>query len=329
VDERSPSTRVARVSPPGESEVYLALQATGAPADLGPLAAKAEQLGFARLLVADHPGSSPDPFVALAAAAPRTQTLGLATYVVNAGVRDPWQVAVAAATLDQVSGGRFALGVGAGHTPAEWTLAGRELPGVGARVDRLYEFVEVTQRLLAGESVTFAGEHFRYDGAQLTVPLPAARIPVIIGGNGPRVLRLAGRAADIVSLTGFGRTLADGHDHAVRWSVDEIAARIAVVTAAARDRADAPQLEVLVQHLELTEHRESCAQALLDEGIQDLDLQTALNTPFLLFGTAEEIASQMRHWQQRLGITGFVIRPDALPAAASITDALQSADLEP
>jgi len=312
------------VSLAASSGIYLALQATGSLVDLPVLAERAEQLGFARLLVADHPGSSPDPFLALAAAAHRTRTLGLGTYVVNAGVREPWQVAVAAATLDQLSGGRFALGVGAGHTPAEWTLAGRGLPGVGARVDRLYEFVEVTTRLLAGEPVTFAGEHFRYDGAQLGSPRPESRIPVIIGGNGRRVLRLAGQTADIVSITGFGRTLPDGHDHAVRWSTDQIAERISVIAKAARDRADPPALEVLVQHLELTDRRRAAAQVLLDAAIEGLDIETALDTPFLLFGTPSEIASQMRHWQRRFGISGYVIRPNALPAAAQITHALRS-----
>jgi probable F420-dependent oxidoreductase len=310
------------VSPAGRSGIYLALQATGPVTDLPRLAARAEQLGFARLLVADHPGSRPDPFVTLASVASATSTLELGTYVVNAGIRDPWQVAVAATTLDQLSGGRFALGLGAGHTPAEWTLAGRAQASPGARVDRLHEFVEVTGRLLAGEPVTFYGEHFRYDGAQMISPRPLSPIPIIIGGNGRRVLQLAGRVADIVSMTGFGRTLADGHDHAVRWSTDQIAERVGVITAGAQKRDKPPQLEVLIQHLELTQNRTASAQRLLNTGIEGLDLPTALHTPFLLFGTPSQIVSQMRHWHQRFGVTGYVVRPDALPAAAQVIQAL-------
>jgi len=61
-----------------------------------------------------------DPCVVLAAAASATTRIGLGTYVLNAGIREPWQVASAVATLDALSGGRMHLGLGAGHVPAEW-----------------------------------------------------------------------------------------------------------------------------------------------------------------------------------------------------------------
>ena len=83
-------------------------------------ARRAEAAGFDTLLTADHPGSCATPFVALAAAAAVTTTIKLGSYVVNAGVREPMLLAADVATLDVVSGGRAVLGIGAGHTPAEW-----------------------------------------------------------------------------------------------------------------------------------------------------------------------------------------------------------------
>jgi hypothetical protein len=99
------------------------------------LARRAEEIGFEALYVADHPGSCAAPFVALAAAAAVTSRLRLGSYVANAGVREPILLAADVATLDVVSGGRAVLGLGAGHTPAEWAAVGKVRPGVRARID--------------------------------------------------------------------------------------------------------------------------------------------------------------------------------------------------
>src|SRR5680860_1196889 len=101
------------------------------------LAQWCEKSGFDALLAADHPGSSASPFVALAAAASVTSTLGLGSYVSNAGIREPVLLASDVATLDVVSHGRARLGLGAGHTPAEWGAVGRVRPSVAGRVRRL------------------------------------------------------------------------------------------------------------------------------------------------------------------------------------------------
>ena len=92
------------------------------------LARRAEGSGFDALYVADHLGATASPFTALAAAAGATSTLKLGTYVLNTGIRDPLSIASEAATLDVISHGRFMLGLGAGHTPAEWSMTGREYP---------------------------------------------------------------------------------------------------------------------------------------------------------------------------------------------------------
>jgi alkanesulfonate monooxygenase SsuD/methylene tetrahydromethanopterin reductase-like flavin-dependent oxidoreductase (luciferase family) len=266
--------------------------------------------------------------VALAAAAVRTDTIDLGTYVVNAGVREPWQVAVAAATVDRLSGGRFHLGIGAGHTPGSgsWPGAGPSLVASGSIC--LHEFVEVVARLLDGEAVTFTGEHFCCEAARIDSPRPVSRIPLTIGGNGRRVMRLAGQMADVVWMTGFVRTLADGHNHAVCWSLEDVAQRVADITGAASGRTQLPRIEVLVQHVEPTEDRRARAQGLVDSGIEGLDLDTALNTPFVLIGTPEEIAQQIHHWRERLAITSYVMRPDAINTAPLILHALQPNTLD-
>jgi probable F420-dependent oxidoreductase len=180
------------------------------------LAAEVEAAGFDGLYVADHPGSTPAPFVALAAAAGATERIQLGTCVLNAGVWNPVALASEAATLDVVSGGRAVLGIGAGHTPDEWTSTGRPYPSPGERVGRMIELVKATEALLRGDPVSRRGDHFTLIHATLSDPRPVRdRIPLLIGGNGTRLLRFAAQHADIVGVTGLGRTLADGHRHEV------------------------------------------------------------------------------------------------------------------
>src|SRR5690606_36768513 len=104
-----------------------------------------------------------------------------------------------AATVDGLSGGRLVLGLGAGHNAAEFVQAGLRYPPAGERVSRLEAVVEVLPRLLAGETV----DDDRLGLAGAATGLPPARPPLLVGGNGDRVLDLAGRRADAVGLVGF------------------------------------------------------------------------------------------------------------------------------
>lgn len=175
-------------------------------------ARRAEAAGFESLLVADHPGTCGAPFVALAAAAAVTTRIKLGSYVCNAGVREPMLLAADVATLDLVSGGRARLGLGAGHTPAEWAALGRVRPDTRSRVERCIAVAEATQGLLAGERVSIDTPQLTMRDAVLESPRPVQdRIPLTLGTANSRLLRWAGEHADVVSLTGFGRTLADRH----------------------------------------------------------------------------------------------------------------------
>jgi probable F420-dependent oxidoreductase len=189
------------------------------------------------LYVADHPGVTASPFAALAAAASVTSTLKLGTYVCNTGVRDPVTLASEAATVDVISDGRLILGLGAGHTPAEWTMNGLDYPSARARVGRPGETVDVLTWLLAGEVVAFDGQYVHTDSAYLMAPRPVqAKVPLLVGGNGKHLLCIAASPADIVSFTGAGRTLEDGHHHAVDWSAESIEERVAIVRDGVGDR---------------------------------------------------------------------------------------------
>jgi probable F420-dependent oxidoreductase len=255
------------------------------------LARRVEDLGFDALYVADHIGMTADPFAALAAAAAVTSTLRLGTYVLNAGVREPLFIASGAATVDALSGGRMILGIGAGHTPAEWTMLGRPYPSARERVQRL--------RAVVGE---------------LRAHLPdEQQIPLLIGGNGARVVQLAASEADIVGLAGLGRTLEDGYRHEARWSPAAIDEQVAIV----RETGRAVVLDALVQHFQMSDERAKVAEVLASR-VQGLTPADALAAPYALFGTVEQLGEELARHHDRWGFTSYVIRADAIDDAARV-----------
>jgi len=282
------------------------------------LARNAEKAGFEAFLVADHPGVTASPFVALATAAAATSRIALGTYVANLGVRDPLQLASDVATLDVVSRGRARLGVGAGHTPAEWTTTGRPYPTPEQRITRLIEATEVVQRVLAGETVTFRGVEIETNEAALHAPRPLqAHVPLLVGGNHRRLLEFAGAHADMVGIAGLGRTLEDGHQHTVRWSEADVDRTIATIREGARARPSPPSIDALVQHVEVTHDRQGAAQRLV-QLVPNLSPADALACPYVLIGSEAELAAEVRSHRERWGIDRFTVRADAFDVAARL-----------
>ncbi|WP_127128463.1 LLM class flavin-dependent oxidoreductase [Georgenia sp. SYP-B2076] len=278
-------------------------------------ARRAEELGFDALTAPDHPGAVAAPFVALAAAAAVTTRLGLGSYVTNGGVREPAHIAADVATLDVVSGGRARLGLGAGHTPAEWRAVGRERPDVAGRVARCIAVVEGVRALLAGEEVTADGP-VRLHGARLHAPRPVQRIPLTIGTSNSALLRYAGAHADVVGLSGLGRTLPDGHQHAVRWTPAEVDAQASLVAEGAAGRDRPPALEALVQQVTVTDDAGAVAAELAERaGARAEDL---LAVPYVLLGTEDEIVDAVREHRRRWGITRYVVRQEAMEAVGGL-----------
>ncbi|MFI5844258.1 LLM class flavin-dependent oxidoreductase [Catenuloplanes sp. NPDC051500] len=289
----------------------FSLQATprdGAEAWLA-LARRAEEAGFDTLLTADHPGVCADPYPVLAAAAAVTSRIRLGVYVSNAGVRDPMLLATAVATLDMLSAGRARFGIGAGHTPAEWAAIGRTRPGVAGRVSRCIDVASAVRRLLDGEEVTVSTPSLTMTGARLEHPLPVQdRIPLTFGGGNTELLRWAGENADIVGLSGLGRTLPDGHRHTARWALDEIDTQVSLTGGAVT--------EALVQAAIVTDDAEcALAEFTASSGLTAAQL---LDTPFVLAGTLDEIAAAIARHRERWGIDRFVLRAPALESFAPL-----------
>ncbi len=173
---------------------------------------RAESAGFDDLWIDDHLLSDeadwPDPkfegWTTLAAVAAITERPRLGLMVGANTLRNPGLVAKMATTVDHVSGGRAILGIGAGWFEREHAAFGFDFgSGFGERLDRLAEAVPLIRRLLDGEEVTHDGRFYRFDRA-VCAPRPVqARLPILIGGSGPRkTLPLVARSADLWNAYG-------------------------------------------------------------------------------------------------------------------------------
>ncbi len=291
------------------------------PSDLVATAVRAEALGFDAVVVADHVGPGPAPLVVLSAIAQATERVRLGTMVLNNDMHNPVQLAWQAATLDRLSGGRFELGLGAGHTPQEYAATGIRFDPPAVRKARLVEAVPIIRRLLDGETVSFAGAHYTLEGARID-RATQDRLPILVGGNGQALLAAAGATADIVGLQGLGRTLPDGHRHTVRWDPQWLDEQVEQVRAGAGERFAEIELSALVQVADVTNDRERVL-AELTEQVEGLPIEHVRAVPYVLVGTVEEITRQVLDARDRWGITYFVVRElDAFaPVLAAVREA--------
>lgn len=269
-------------------------------------AQEAEAAGFDVVLASDHVGLGMSPMVTLGAIAAATDRIRLGTLVLNHDMRNPVQLAWEASTLDRLSGGRFELGLGAGHTPQEYAATGVAFDRASARKARLMEGVEVIRRLLDGETVTFHGSHIDINDAAISRS-EQDRLPILVGGNGSSLLAHAGANADIVGLQGLGRTYPDGHRHDAKWNPAWLDDQIEQVRAGARDRMPTIELNALVQAVTVTDDSgpavaETCAEV---PGLTPEDVQAI---PYVLFGIVDEIAQKLHACRDRWGISYFVVR---------------------
>ena len=211
------------------------LMAAGSTSELRAKARRIEDLGLDTILIQDHLGM-PSPFPLLVAAAAVTSRVRLGTFVLNAGFYRPALLARDVASTDLLVDGRLELGLGAGYAKAEYEAAGLDFPSPGKRIDHLTTVVTELRRLLAG------------DHRPPSVQRPAP--PLLLAGNGDRLLRLAAEQADIIGV-GAGspgkRPVTGAAGQAT------LAERIEFVRAAAGDRFAEVELNMSVQIM-LTSH---------------------------------------------------------------------------
>jgi probable F420-dependent oxidoreductase len=283
------------------------------------LARRAEELGYGALLVPDHLGKQLAPFAAIATAAAATTTLRVGGFVFANDFRHPLVLAREAATLDLLSNGRLELGLGAGWRTADYRQLGIPYDAPGLRIDRLSESSGLVKRLLAGETVTHAGPHYRLGAARVWPrPIQRPHPPIIMGGGGPRMLRLAAREADIV---GFIPQFSP-RGRPILTDVGEAALdrKVAIVREAAGDRFERLELNLFIVDAGMVGSGQPVGRSVMAAAkVASVGLA---GSPYFLHGTLPALRERLERRRERTTISYYAIRQGSMEAMAPLVAAL-------
>ena len=242
---------------------------------------RAEDLGYDILCVPDHL-SAAAPFPTLTAVAMVTTRLRLSMYVLNAAFYKPALLSRDLQALDVLSDGRLEVGLGTGYVREEFEAAEIPYPSAGARVDHLEHMTK------------YLKEHH-------------PTTPILIAGNGDRVLTLAARHADIIGLTGAR----------VRDVDDPLAERIDFVRKAAGDRFEPLELNMVITAMPREGETEPDLR-MTRQYSPDLSDEELLSMPSVLSGSAREMADQLSELREKYGLTCFTVQDNNLDAFAKV-----------
>ena len=318
----------------GRPPFRFAVQATNAAGsrEWRDTALKVQDLGYSTLFLADHylgpgpaqraartPRQDLAPIAAMAAAAAVTQTLRIGCRVFCVDYHVPAVLAKEAATLDLLSDGRLELGLGAGWSGDEYAAMGLAFDRPGQRISKLEEVIGLFRAQFSGTEIECVGEFVNvrgYAGRPAAVQRPHP--PIMVGGGGRRVLTLAGREADIVSISNvpFVARNDDGLDPQA-----EAQRRIGYVQAAAGDRFADLDVESSPYFVDVTNDTEAALAKLASTtGIAEEILR---DHPNVLVGSVETIAETLHSRRELLGINYVTVQQARADAFAAVVDVLR------
>jgi probable F420-dependent oxidoreductase len=298
------------------------------PRDWVALARQAEDSGYSSFMIPDHLGRL-STFPSLMAAAAATSTIKLATYVLNQDWRPPAILAQEAASVHLLTGGRLELGIGAGWARHEYAQAGVQYDSAGTRVARFGEYLEVVKGLLtATEPFSYRGQFFETDAFQ---PLPRAGDPpaILVGGGSARILGMAGRLADIISVSTPASP--DGRVDMPKISLEAVERKVSWIRAAAVDRFDQIELNMTMRDVRIADDRRAAARQLLAEwasvpdrlaNVDQVTEEDVLDSPHVAIGSVEEIVEQLETARERWGFAYIEVSSSDAQAIAPIVERL-------
>jgi probable F420-dependent oxidoreductase len=272
-------------------------------------ARKIEDLGYSTLCVADHLWTQLAPLTSLMAAAEVTSKLRLGSLVFGNDFRHPVTLAREAATIDLLSQGRLELGIGTGWERADYEGTGISLDPSGVRVSRFEEAIQLIKQLFGDEPVSYQGMYYTITNLN-ALPKPAQRPhpPLLIGGGSRRMLSIAAREADIVSVN--VQSTAEGGLNLRSFTAESTDQKIEIIRQAAGERFEALELNVLVLAAQITNDGQAAAMKLVRDWEIDLEkisLAEMIESPHFLFGSEEEIVEQLQRRRERYGISYFTL----------------------
>ncbi len=291
------------------------------PESFAQAAQRAEELGYSTLYFPDHfIDTELAPMVAMAMAAASTKTLRVGALVFDNDYKHPAILAKEIATIDVLSGGRTELGIGAGWMEVDYTALGLPYDRPGVRIERLEEALAVIKGCYGADAFSFSGDHYTVTDYQ-SIPKPTqAHVPVLIGGGGPRVLKLAGREADIVGINPnlrAGAVTAEAVTDSLAAMTDQ---KVAWIKEGAGNRFDDLELQIRYFLASVTDDRQKFAEAVAP-GF-GISADEALEAGLALVGSVDEICDLMESRRDRWGVSYAVVGGDEMEMFAPVVERL-------
>lgn len=283
-------------------------------------AVKAEQQGFYSVSVNDHfyspLGNAQSPqlecFTALTAMACVTERIRLVPAVAAMSFRNPAMLAKIMTCVDQASNGRFTCGLGAGWQPTEYHAHDYPFPSTPVRLEQLAEGLQICKAMWTEDEPTFTGKHFRIEKAYnnprgVQKPHP----PIMLGGSGTKLLKLAAREASIINLipaTGNGKDFVNDPIATVKFDMPTLKSRIDLLHQFMREAGRDPGEMEIGGLLLLGLSRDPN-----DPGLRALatqlgfpDYATAQASPVAILGTPEEARAELQKRVRETGMTYYI-----------------------
>ena len=278
-----------------EYGVMVEPQVGGTYEDLRRIAHTAEQAGFDALARSDHylagDDSMPatDALTSIGGLARETISIKLTVLVTPLTFRHPGVIAKTATTLDEMSNGRFELGIGTGWMESEHQVFGISLPDMRMRFSLLFETLAYVHSVFGRSDGGYVGRHFELEDVDI-LPRPIAKLPIIIGGMGmKKTPSIAGRFADEYNM--------------FACDAETLAARLAVMTTSATDLGrDPSEVKVsvtssLVVGEDEASYREALSAKAADRDKTPEELEALYAERRVLHGTYEQVAEQIAAYQ--------------------------------
>jgi probable F420-dependent oxidoreductase len=293
---------------------------------------RVEELGFHTFLIRDHfvPdffGDQLAPVPAMMAAAAATTTLRVGTLVLDNDYRHPVILAKEAATIDVLSGGRLEFGIGAGWLRSEYEGAGMTFDAASVRIGRLEEALRVFKGLFGDGPFSLAGEHYTIREIE-NYPTPVQRPhpPILIGAGKPRMLRLAGREADIVSILTTSVATGTLEDDPTERLARSVELKLALVREGAGERFDRIELSLIPTLVITAERRHAAERMIRERGWSGVTVDDVLEMPSVFIGSVDQICDDMLARRERFGFSYYVVSDTVMESFAPIVARLTRAE---
>lgn len=268
-----------------------------------------EGWGYSTVFWPDHFGTQWEPVAALSAAAAITERLNVGSLVYGIDYRHPVVLAKAAATIQLLSGGRHEFGLGAGWMQSDYDEAGMAYERAGLRIERLDEALQIVRAMWSQEKTSFEGQHYRITEVAGAVEDQGAPPKILVGGGGPKVLRVAGRHADIVGINpkvAEGKVTAAAMTDSTAERTHEKIRWVREGAEAAGRRFDAIELNSLTFMTAVTDDPSGIREALSKGSGMTTDEVAAC--PLYLTGSGAEIRDTIEARREAFGISYVVIQ---------------------